>query len=139
MGKPVASLKIRDIMTHAPIAVIYSDKIRAIMTLFIDKQISGAPVIEPATGKVLSVVSEADLMKFAALTHNLDEPLLTFKAKLPATEDLITVESEDPFSEVYKRFITKPVRRVIVIDKSKHLIGIVARRDILKAFLQSQT
>lgn len=137
MGKAVASLKIREIMTPSPIAVIFSDKLGAIMTLFIDKQISGAPVIEPATGKVLSIVSEADLMKFAAI-HNLDEPLLTFKPKLPTLEDLITVEPEDPFSEVFKRFITKPVRRVLVVDKNNHLVGVVARRDILKAFLQSR-
>lgn len=137
MTSSVASLKIRDIMTASPIAVLFSDKIRDIMELFISKQISGAAVIEASSGKVLSVVSESDLMKFAALS-SLSEPLSSFKAKLPSQEDLVAVYPDDAFAEVYKRFITKPVRRVLVIDEDLHLIGIISRRDILKAFLRDQ-
>ena len=136
MAKSVATLKIHEIMTPSPIAVIFNDKVRDIMQIFIDKKISGAAVIEPATGKVLSVVSESDLMKIAAL-NNLNEPLLAFKSKLPQTADLITVHPDDAFAEVFKQLITKPVRRVLVVDRDMHLLGIIARRDILKAFLDS--
>lgn len=125
-------------MTASPIAVIFNDKVRDIMQLFIDKGISGAAVIEPATGKVLSVVTESDLMKIAAL-HNLNEPLATFKTKLPQTAELIVVHPDDAFAEVFKQLITKPVRRVLVIDRDMHLVGMVARRDILKAFLNSHS
>ncbi len=137
MGKPVATLKIREIMTVNPISVIFSDKLRSIMELFIDKKISGAAVIEPATGKVLTVVSEADLLKLAAL-NSLDEPLSSFKAQLPQRENLIVVHPEEAFAEVYKRFITKPVRRVLVVDQELRLLGIVSRRNILVAFLNTQ-
>lgn len=136
MSRSVANLKIRDIMTAAPIAVVFADNIRHIMNLFISKKISGAAVIEPLTGKVLSIVSESDLMKLAPL-NSLDMPLLAFKDKLPALADLITVHPEEAFSEVFKRLITKPVRRVLVVDHQMHLIGIVSRRDILKAFVES--
>ncbi len=138
MAKPISTFKIREIMTPSPIAVIFKDKLFDIMELFISKQISGAAVIEPATGKVLTVVSEADLMKFAAVSP-LTEPLITFKPKLPAREDLITVYPDDSFAEVYKRFLTHPIKRVIVVDLEMHLLGIVSRRDVLKAFLKSQT
>lgn len=137
MGISVAGFKIREIMTSNPISVYFNDTIRHIMQLFIEKKISGAAVVEAATGKVLSVVSESDLMKFAAL-GNLESPLANFKAKLTSVADLVTVHPEEAFTEVYRRFLTKPVRRVLVVDQNLHLIGIVSRRDILKAFLESQ-
>lgn len=94
-------------------------------------------MIHQESGVIVSVVSEADLMKFAAI-GSLDEPLLLHLDKLPAQENLVVVLPEDPFSEAFKKFLTKPVRRVIVIDHYQKPVGIVSRRDIIKSFLEHE-
>lgn len=132
----VASLLIFEIMTSEPYAVTERDIVRSVIEAFISKKISGAPLVDSAK-KVISVVSEADLMKFAAL-GGIDEPLAKFRNKLTPTADLVTVKADESFAEVFKRFLTKPVRRVIVVDVDFKLVGIVSRRDIIKAFLKTE-
>ena len=134
----VSTLHIVDIMTLKPTTVSLGDTLRAIITVFLDQKISGAPVVEKGSLKVLSVVSESDLMRFAAL-GSLDQTLSDFSGKLVPVAELVTVQKDDPFSEVFKRFLTKPVRRVLVVDKLGNLQGIVSRRDIIAAFLKSET
>lgn len=117
--------------------VTLNDTLRTIITAFIEKKISGAPVVEKNSLKVISVVSESDLMRFAAL-GGLEQPLSDFSGKLVPAGQLVTVQPDDPFSEVFKRFLTKPVRRVLVLDKDKNIVGIVSRRDMIAAFLKSE-
>ncbi len=133
----VSTLHIFEIMTPEPFTVTLSEPIRSIIKTFIAKKISGAPVVEKGSLKVISVVSESDLMRFAALGE-LDQPLSDFIGKLAPTNQLVTVQANDPFSEVFKRFLTKPVRRVLVVDKKGHLVGIVSRRDMIAAFIKSE-
>ncbi len=133
----VSTLHIFEIMTPEPFSVTMSESIRSIIKTFIAKKISGAPVVEKGSLKVISVVSESDLMRFAALGE-LDQPLSDFHGKLVPANQLVTVEANDPFSEVFKRFLTKPVRRVLVVDKKMNLVGIVSRRDMIAAFLKSE-
>lgn len=133
----VSTLHIFEIMTPSPFAVTLGDSLRTIIKAFIEKKVSGAPVVEKGSLKVISVVSESDLMRFAAL-GGLDQPLSDFSQKLVPSGQLVTVQPNDPFSEVFKRFLTKPVRRVLVIDKQMNLVGIVSRRDMIAAFLKSE-
>ncbi len=76
-------------------------------------------------------------MRFAAL-GGLDQPLTDFAQKLVPAGQLVKVQPGDPFSEVFKLFLTKPVRRVLVVDKDMNLVGIVSRRDMIAAFLKSE-
>ncbi len=133
----VSTLHIFEIMTPNPFSLNMNATLREIIKTFIEKKISGAPIVERGSLKVLSVVSESDLMRFAAL-GGLDQPLSDFIQKLVPAAQLVTVQPEDPFSEVFKRFLTKPVRRVLVVDKKMNLVGIVSRRDMIAAFLKSE-
>ena len=133
----VSTLHIIDIMTPDPYSLNLSQTLRNIITTFIEKKISGAPVVEKGSLKVISVVSESDLMRFAAL-GSLDQPLSDFSEKLVSSGQLVTVQANDSFAEVFKRFLTKPVRRVLVVDKHMNLVGIVSRRNMIAAFLKSE-
>ncbi|MEK6580598.1 MAG: CBS domain-containing protein [Bdellovibrionota bacterium] len=134
--KGVSKMTVEQIMTTEVVAVPSSTTIREVMNIMIEKQISGTPIVD-ANYRVLTIVTEGDLMKFAALS-NLDEPLATFLPKLSKTEKLVTVSKSDNFHEVYKQLLTNPVRRVIVADASGRLQGIVSRRNVMKAFLASE-
>lgn len=132
--KKVSALKIQDIMTRKIILVTPDMVIRDIIELLITNGISGAPVIDNTTKRILSVVSEADIMKIAALNGVTDQ-LVKFLNQLPSTDELITIHQREAFAEVFKKFLTSPVRRVPVIDDQGMVLGIVSRRDIMRAFL----
>lgn len=133
----VSHLKIKDIMTANVYCVNPALSVKEVIVEFLNKKISGAPVIHITSGYLISVVSEADLMKFAA-AGDLNQPLLLNLDKMPNQKDLITVHPEEPFVSAFKKFLTKPVRRVIVIDEQNKPVGIVSRRDIIKSFIEHE-
>lgn len=129
----VGTLTAQDIMTPNAYSVTTDQTIESIMKDLIDKKISGAPVVDKSKN-VISVISEADLMKFAA-AGGLKRTVSEFLDKLSSSEKVLKVEKKDLFKNIFKHFLLNPVRRVIVVDSSDKLQGIISRRDILKAFL----
>lgn len=130
----VSSLKAEDIMTKTVFAFNMNTTVREAILELLDRKISGAPIIEPKTTLVLSIASEADLMKFAAM-DGLDQQLSSFVDKLPMATNIISARPNDVFADVFKLFLTKPVRRVIITDDGGRLQGIISRRDIMRSFV----
>ncbi len=133
----VGLLTVADIMVHKVRTVTPLMTIREAMHLFLTFNISGAPVIDPM-GIAVSVVSQSDLMKFAAGGF-MDEPLLKVMDKLATIDQLVVVKKTDPFKEVFKQFLLQPVRRVLVVDNTGKLEGIVSQSSILKAFMSTES
>lgn len=134
----VSTLHAKDIMTEPVISFTSMTTVKEAIEQLIRHQISGAPMIEPSTNKVITIVSEADLMKLAAL-ESLTESLGFLLDKLPATDKLIFVYPESSYAEVFKCFLKNPIRRVLVMNSNGTLAGIIARRDIIKSMLDNQT
>ncbi len=130
------ALQVKDVMTTEVHSVSASSTIEDIVKLFLSHNISGAPIID-ANRKVVSVVSQSDLIQFIAM-GGLQKRIGDFSKKLPEPNDLICVKTSDPFKEVFKLFLTKPVRRIIVTDGTGHLQGIVSKSNLLKAFMVTE-
>ena len=130
----VGDFKVGDIMTSHVHTLQPSMTVRSAINLLLNNKVSGAPLVDPQ-GRVLSVVSESDLIKFAAMGQ-LDTELVALQSKLVAASKVIAVRKGDSFREVFKQFLTKPVRRVIVVDDMGKLQGIVSRSNLLRAFLK---
>ncbi len=132
----LSRITVEKIMTVNVTTLDAQMSIQEIIELFLQEKISGAPVVDKQR-KVLSIVSEADLMKIAAL-NGLDIPLQKVLSTLPKAEQLITVKRTELFKDVFKQFLTNPVRRVIVVDDVFRLQGIVSRRNLIRAFLHEK-
>jgi predicted transcriptional regulator len=131
----VSTLKVSEVMTKNVFCLSSETTVKDAIRIFVANKISGAPLILPATKILLSVVSEADLIKFAAM-DGLDHQIKVYLDKLPKLEDMVTARSYDSFGELFKKFLLKPVRRVIVVSDDGHVVGIVSRRDIMSAFVK---
>jgi CBS-domain-containing membrane protein len=94
-------------------------------------KISGAPVVD-SVKNVISVISQGDLMKLAA-TKGLTATIGTVLQSLPPTNKLITSKKATSFAEIYKMFLAHPVHRIIIVDGSGKLQGIVSRSTVLGA------
>ncbi len=133
----VSHLFVRDVMTNPVVTFNSLTTIKEAIHSLIRNKISGAPLIDPKTGNVETIVSEADLMKLAAMS-GIHEVLGLCLDRLPAKKNLVTVGPDDPYSEVFKKFLTHPVRRVLVLGYDGALLGIVSRRDIIRSMLEEE-
>ena len=123
-------LKVEDIMTSNVMGVPPEMTVREAMKLLSTHKISGAPVVNNMN-KVLSVVSEGDLLKLAA-SEGMDKSINSCLHKLCKTENLMTLKKTNTFSDAYMMFLTKTVHRIIVIDGNGNLQGIVSRSNVLR-------
>jgi predicted transcriptional regulator len=131
---PIGTRRVDSMMVKNVHSVNLTMTVAEVIQLILSKKISGAPVVN-SVSEVISVVSQSDLIQFAAL-GGLDQQLLHFQDKLPSPEEIVFVYKHDTFKDVFKKFLTNPVRRVIVIDSTGKLQGIISRSTLLRIFLE---
>jgi CBS domain-containing protein len=96
--------------------------------LLLNEQISGLPVVDRA-GRLVGVITE-----FALLAVAYDQRVKNHTIYEHMTTEVITVDHDDPVSRVADLCIVHRVRRLPVL-KNGRLVGIIARRDVLRALV----
>ncbi len=139
---------VRDVMTTRVIWVKKGASFREMAAAFREYRISAFPVIDDA-GKVVGVVSEADLLAKQALDggddgmpgmitgllrHREQEKARGVTAGDVMTSPAVTVRPEDTVEHAARLMYTRKIRRLPVVDASGHLVGIISRADVLAVF-----
>ncbi len=145
-----------DVMTRDVITVRPNDTLRQAAQIMLDRAISGLPVVD-AEGRPVGIVSERDLIHlddaaekrarwwldilaegeelspdFLAAINGMNRAV----AKVMRT-DLITINEHTPLREVAETITRQNIRRVLVVRDGK-LVGIVARRDLVKVLARGK-
>lgn len=142
---------VADVMTRQVVTVEPDTPFKDIVDVFVTEGISAVPVVDRA-GTVLGIVSEADLLR---KEEHLDDEE---DARLPAlalphtrtawrkaagltardvmTAPAVMVTSEAFLPDVARMLARRKLRRLVVVNGGK-LVGIVARRDLLRDFQRS--
>ena len=110
----------RDLMTRDIITVGPRIKVKNLALILIKNQISGAPVAD-RTGKILGIVSEADIMAKRGKD-----------AKALMSKKVIHVSPDASVEEIAQLMTTHAIKRLPVMDNGK-MIGIVSRADVVNA------
>jgi predicted transcriptional regulator len=131
--KAKPQILVEKIMTSQVHAVTPTMTVRDAIVMLTTNRISGAPVCD-ANQNVMSVVSEGNLLKLAA-SMGMDAKISLCLDKLPKLETLITSKKSETFTEVYKKFLTHSIHRIIVIDANGKLQGIVSRSNVLRVLV----
>lgn len=141
----------RDLMTPDVVTVPPETPVMAMARLLADRGISAVPVVD-AEGKVLGIVTEADLIR--RLAGEEDKPASWFGSLFadPAsqaeryarthgvtardlmTEKVVSVTPDTTAAHVAQIMESKNIRRVVVVQDGK-LKGIVSRADLLRALV----
>jgi CBS-domain-containing membrane protein len=142
---------VKDVMTTRVITVTRGASFRAIAAALRAHRVSAFPVVDDG-GKVIGVVSEADLLAKQALES---EPegmpgmiagLLQRKEHEKArgttagdvmTSPAVTVTPDDTLERAARLMYTRKVKRLPVVDANGDLVGIVSRADLLSVFDRS--
>ncbi|MFM9373196.1 CBS domain-containing protein [Streptomyces sp. Da 82-17] len=140
---------VHEVMTRDVVTAARSTPFKEIARIFADHDISAVPVVDDR-GRVLGIVSEADLLRATAELPDLEGRsagvrLLAQERGVPDEEsaaDLMTapVHCAHPdwnLVETARTMRRKGVKRLPVTDETGRLVGIVSRSDLLRPFLRS--
>ncbi len=140
---------VQDVMARDVITVGPDTPYQEIVSLLARHKVSAVPVIDDFR-RVLGVVSEADLLCKVEFTGDANEPRFfewgTRKAKRAKahagtaaelmTTPAITVQPGSSLTTAAKLLDSEHVKRLPVIDDLGHLVGIVARSDLLTIYMR---
>jgi CBS domain-containing protein len=147
-------LKAKDIMTADVITVSPETTVEALGRMFIEKKISGAPVVD-ADNKLYGIVTENDLIKQNKRFH-IPTLIRLFDAMIPiegfgsveaeikrmsastvsdiCTKKVITVDTETSLQDIATIIAEKEVHHLPVMSSGR-LIGIIGKIDIIKGIV----
>jgi CBS domain-containing protein len=147
MRKPVVA----DVMTRDLVTVGPDTPFKDVVDLIVGHEVSAVPVVDERN-TLLGVVSEADLLckeehaddedgmgpSLFALPHVRAEwrKATGLTARDLMTSPVLTISSEAFLPSAARELAHADVRRLFVVDHDK-LVGVLARRDLLRGFLRS--
>lgn len=134
-------MHVQDVMTIDVITVTPEHSLKEAARLMVDNGISGIPVLEGGC-VVVGIITEADFLvrdpgpRPRLLSVFFDEGV---SAPSEAVGDVMTrrpvvVFADTTLAEAGRTMANKNVKRLPVVDGDGHLVGIISRSDIVRAF-----
>ncbi|HEB75013.1 MAG TPA: CBS domain-containing protein [Nitrospirae bacterium] len=142
----------RDIMKREVITVNPDTSVEELGRLFIEKDISGAPVVDDS-GDLYGIVTENDLISKERRFH-IPTIIRIFDAVIPlksdaevekeirkmaattvrdiCTRDVVTVDEETPLNDIATIMTEKKIHLLPVLKEGK-LAGIIGKKDVIRA------
>ena len=147
---------VQDVMSKDVVTVHTDDSIEKCAHILFEKEFSGLPVIDD-DGKVLGMITEGDLIRRAARIKApgyleilgglvyLGNPnkfveeikkAMSYKAGDMMSEKLFSISPEKTIEEAATIMFRENIKRLPVVDWNNKLVGIISRRDIMRAIYQ---
>lgn len=136
---------VKDVMTDTVVAVREDAGFKEMVAVMRSRRISAFPVID-ASGRVLGVVSEADLLlkeTTPAQPQGAIRPAWRLRDRAKAvgvtaaevmTQPAVTICEDAPVAEAARLMQSRKVKRLPVVDANDRLRGIITRTDVLSVF-----
>ncbi len=117
-----------EIMTKDPECCVPSDSVMKAAQLMKSEDVGPIPIVEDkAEKKLTGIVTDRDLaIKVVAEAR---DPKTT-QVEEVMSEGLVTCHANDDVQSVLKLMQDNQIRRIPVVDRSDHLLGIIAQADI---------
>lgn len=119
----------RDIMTKRVITVTPDQDLFEVIGLLVKNKISGAPVVD-RNGKYLGIFSEKSSISLLMDAFERGTPTNRIEGFVDA--DAATVTPDTGLLTIAHLFMSTHYRRVAVLENGR-VIGLISRRDVLKA------
>ena len=143
MTKPPIAQTLADVMTRAVIAVRPDDSLEAVTATFLQRGISGAPVIDD-DGRPIGVVSKTDLLRAAydagdddVVEEHVERGYHVHDLATPRVRDVMTplvfsLPQDAHVSRAAALMAYEGVHRVPVVDDGGRLVGVVSASDVVR-------
>lgn len=137
-------MKIRDLMTVAPIVATRDTQIREVIDSMIKHEIRHIPLVED--GQVIGMLSQRDMTFLAGtldLFSGVDESYIDAVIDMPVSRldgmnirtesDVVTVDADADILEALELLVEKPISALVVTEGVvEEVVGILSYVDILR-------
>ncbi|MER6516595.1 CBS domain-containing protein [Streptomyces sp. NPDC001553] len=138
--------EVSELMTREVVTVPQNAAFKDIVRTLLEHQVSAVPVVDSA-GHALGLISEGDLLPKSAAQGDYFQSLPERKAwqkdkaaGLRAEElmsaPLVCARPDWTVAEAARLMEAQGVKRLLIVDETDTLVGIVSRRDLLRIFLR---
>lgn len=129
-------IRAADVMTSQVVTIPESTSVLEATRIFLEHNISGAPVVN-RIDRMVGVLSEEDLLAvFFEEGENLDEVEVGTCSVLGATlvtRRVVSVKPETPARTIARTMMMRKIKRLPVLDDDRKVVGVVSRKDLLRA------
>ena len=123
-----------DTLMRSPVySTSMDDSVADVEALLAGKHLTWVPVLEPARGEVVGVISASDLVAFHAQGR---DPAST-RAWQMCSYKPIVVDAAMPVSMVAALMVERGIHHVVVTDRNG-IAGIVSSLDFVRTFMRSR-
>lgn len=129
------SVLVKDHMTRKVLSLDPDLEISAATQMLIAHNISGAPVLDQH-GRLVGILTERDCLKVAMQAGYHDIPYGLVRDYMSSEPESVTPEQS--ILTLAEKFIRGRFHRYPVIDNGR-LVGIISRRDVMRAMGKHQT
>ncbi|XP_013777899.1 5'-AMP-activated protein kinase subunit gamma-like [Limulus polyphemus] len=132
LKKTLRELKVGTFDNIATIKV--STPVILALNQFIERRVSALPV-EDEQGKVVDIYAKFDVINLAAekTYNNLDVTVKkALEHRVQWFEGVLKCKLDDTLEAVLERIVQAEVHRLVVVDPSDHVVGVISLSDILK-------
>jgi len=148
-------MKVKDIMIKDVKSILPETPVSEALQILSRDKLSGLPIIDN-DNKLVGVFTEKDIIKYIlpgyvkqvgifmyqdnpkAMKVKVNELLQERRVSDLMRKEVITIDPEAPLSEAARTMLTQKVRRLPVIEKDGKVIGIIARQDVVRAFIKGE-
>ncbi|XP_023578799.1 5'-AMP-activated protein kinase subunit gamma-3 isoform X2 [Octodon degus] len=119
--------------------VLETAPILTALDIFVDRRVSALPVVNES-GQVVGLYSRFDVIHLAAQqTYNhLDMSVgEALRQRTQCLEGVLSCQPHETLGEVIDRIAREQVHRLVLVDETQHLLGVVSLSDILQALVLS--
>lgn len=146
-------MKVKDIMITNVKSIHPDTPICQALEMLSKEGLSGLPVID-AHNTLLGVFTEKDIIRYIlpgyvqkvgtfiyqddskTIKNKVNELLHQRTVAQIMRKEVITISPDASLSEAARTILIEKIRRLPVVDKDRRVIGIIARQDIVKAFVR---
>ena len=131
--------QVRDVMTSRPVTVTKDVTLSYVEAIFEEHDFNGLPVVD-ARNRLIGMMTKLDLLRSFAFTEKNKIPqydvIMGERISQVMTKEPYVVSPEKPLTRVIHDMIETGYKSFPVVEND-HLVGIVAREDIIRALRQA--
>ena len=129
------SLKVSDFMQRQPLSLTADMSVAAAVEKLLKSSQIGAPVVDDK-GQVVGWVSEQDVLASLLESSYYCEQVANVNDVMRT--EVLAMKAEDTIIELAQKMLDVRPKMYPVTDEEGHLIGLITRRDVLKAMDKQQ-
>ena len=124
---PITKYMAKDLITFSA-----NDELMDVITILLEKRISGAPVLND-NGEIVGLIDDKDCLRTLvdSVYHNV--PIRKKQVKSYMTDIYKTINIKADIVDAANFFLESNYKRLLVVDDNDKLKGQISRRDILRA------